>query len=732
MGYWRSAIVAISLATLSGAAEGQQQPQPPPLTAGEHRAAKEALERFISPRLSRFSGEAEFRAYVDAFRAAWRGASNGAARPGPIRFAQAQPPGDVQSDTTVPACPEGDPLCPTSDTSADDQMIMVTGARVPPRNPSITNNQLVGIEEGDIVKQIDDYLLVLQDGRLFVVDIAAGQGRRLVLVDRADVYRNPDADTWYDEMLVHEDRVLVLGYSYDEGMTELSVFRLSEDGRLSNEGIFHISSGDYYSTTNYATRLVGDSLVIYTPFEIERYRRDFVFPVIRRWVPDDQLYADAPRGTPIVDARNIYRPVRPADQPVVHAVSVCPLGPIGPTANLDCRTVGFVGPRAVQWYVTGDHVFLWTQDRESWGYGDEDCDPYLRFTPDAADPALLYRVAVADGSVALAAARGTPPDQFALDASGGRFHALLEWHPSECDSYDWPARLVYLDVPDSALSDTLAEVPQDAYTSLPPTGSRWTVSRFTEHYLVYGGLSGWRRGLPDFASLDERGYGNEYIKRTRDEPGLPAFVLPIDRPDQVQPLAIGHTVIRAEQAGSDVVLTGYRDRGGLIVTLIDLDRAPRIASSVRLDGRFESEGRSHAFNSLVEPDGSGLMGLPTVPRISQGSRAWWRSSASDISFLQIDRRGQLVPIGELERRFNYDDDEVDDDEDGIPGYRCEVSCIDWYGNSRPIFTDGRIFALSGTELIEGWVGEAEIHERERLNIALESVRLAEARAEGGQ
>jgi hypothetical protein len=47
----------------------------------------------------------------------------------------------------------------------------------------------------------------------------------------------------------------------------------------------------------------------------------------------------------------------------------------------------------------------------------------------------------------------------------------------------------------------------------------------------------------------------------------------------------------------------------------------------------------------------------------------------------------------------------DDDDDGIPGYECEVSCVDWYGNSRPIFTDGRIFALSGSELIEGRIAE---------------------------
>lgn len=35
-----------------------------------------------------------------------------------------------------------------------------------------------------------------------------------------------------------------------------------------------------------------------------------------------------------------------------------------------------------------------------------------------------------------------------------------------------------------------------------------------------------------------------------------------------------------------------------------------------------------------------------------------------------------------------------------PVYSCAVSCIDWYGNSRSIFTDGRIFVLMATEIAE--------------------------------
>jgi hypothetical protein len=45
-----------------------------------------------------------------------------------------------------------------------------------------------------------------------------------------------------------------------------------------------------------------------------------------------------------------------------------------------------------------------------------------------------------------------------------------------------------------------------------------------------------------------------------------------------------------------------------------------------------------------------------------------------------------------------------------------VSCIDWYGNSRPIFTGGRIFALLGTELVEGRIERGRIAELARLDL----------------
>lgn len=46
---------------------------------------------------------------------------------------------------------------------------------------------------------------------------------------------------------------------------------------------------------------------------------------------------------------------------------------------------------------------------------------------------------------------------------------------------------------------------------------------------------------------------------------------------------------------------------------------------------------------------------------------------------------------------------------------CRASCVDWYGNARPIFARGRIFALLGYELVEGRVSDGVMRESRRVN-----------------
>jgi hypothetical protein len=52
---------------------------------------------------------------------------------------------------------------------------------------------------------------------------------------------------------------------------------------------------------------------------------------------------------------------------------------------------------------------------------------------------------------------------------------------------------------------------------------------------------------------------------------------------------------------------------------------------------------------------------------------------------------------------------------------CRASCVDWYGNARPLFVGDRIFALLGYELVEGTVVAGRIREQRRVDFAPRSV-----------
>src|SRR5688572_13796627 len=129
---------------------------------------------------------------------------------------------------------------------------------------SVTNNQHAGVDEGGIVKVHGDHLVILRRGRLFTVRIGDNALKPVDAVDAFAPDINPES-TWYDEMLVSGDSVVVIGYSYDRGGTEVGLFNINDQGRLSYRSTYHLRSNDYYSSRNYASRLVGNKLIFYAP-----------------------------------------------------------------------------------------------------------------------------------------------------------------------------------------------------------------------------------------------------------------------------------------------------------------------------------------------------------------------------------------------------------------------------------------------------------------------------------
>lgn len=99
------------------------------------------------------------------------------------------------------------------------------------KEESITNTQVAGVDEGGIVKRRGDHLVVLRRGRLFTIRIGGDALKPIASIDAF----GPDIDpsgAWYDEMLVSGDTIVVIGYSYQRGGTEIGLFDLDPSGGL--------------------------------------------------------------------------------------------------------------------------------------------------------------------------------------------------------------------------------------------------------------------------------------------------------------------------------------------------------------------------------------------------------------------------------------------------------------------------------------------------------------------
>jgi hypothetical protein len=123
----------------------------------------------------------------------------------------------------------------------------------------------------------------------------------------------------------------------------------------------------------------------------------------------------------------------------------------------------------------------------------------------------------------------------------------------------------------------------------------------------------------------------------------------------------------------------------------------------------EGESRSHAFffhaDGTSADGGSGILGLP-VARLLQRRGERPVNSAALLFLNRAD--GRLSHAGELAASTG---------EGGQAADACQASCVDWYGNARPIFIGDRLFGLLGYELVEGTRERGNVREIGRTSFA---------------
>jgi hypothetical protein len=337
---------------------------------------------------------------------------DGEMRAAPLPLPPPPPPPPPPSPPPPPPPPGSAPVTasppPAQEAFAD--------AASAPENPSITNTQIAGVDEGGIVKVSGDYLIVLRRGRLFSISTAGGG---LEAMDEIDAYPpgvDPSGD-WYDEMLVSGDWVVVIGYSYDRGGTEVNRFRLGADGQFTFVDSHHLRSADYYSSENYASRLVGDQLIFYTPLYFGYGEDDPLesLPGLSRWTEGQ----DGPRWERIVTGRQVYMatPLReqgPESVSAMHTVSTCDLT----APQLRCRATVILGGDSRTFFVSQNAVYVWTSEDTYWP---DDADE------EAFTPAYLYRLPFDGGAPQAVQVQGDPVDQFSFNpnAAAGRLDVLV-------------------------------------------------------------------------------------------------------------------------------------------------------------------------------------------------------------------------------------------------------------------------------------------------------------------
>ena len=529
---------------------------------------------------------------------------------------------------------------------------------------SITNNQHAGVDEGGIVKLHGEHLVILRRGRLFTVKVGGNSLRPVSSINAYAPGVNPSND-WYDEMLVSDDTVVVIGYSYGRGGTEINLFDIDADGSLEYRSTYHLRSNDYYSSRNYASRLIGSKLVFYTPQYMGYGDPGERFPAVRKW----HKGATDKEFTPVVEPTRIYHPGNATDLDAglaLHTVTACDLA----SREFSCQGTAVLGAPGRVFYVSPTSVYVWTT-----GYR------YDGQTPVSAS--MLYRMPLDASAPSALKVNGSPVDQFSFLESSDQHLNVLVRSDGRGEAM-WSSEFAAGDVAlfrtsIGSFSDGSESAPASDYSELPKPEGYTFQNRFVGEHLLYGTGSGWGRPATiNAANL----FIINYVS------------------GEIHDLELPHGVDRIEQMGRDAVVVGTNGTD-LHFSPVKLGNSPRLKKGYQRKNASQGELRSHGFFYKANGRDSGVIGLPIARQGRPGYRHLVENSAA-ILFIRNNSLN-FDEIGELDAQTASTND------------KCKASCVDWYGNARPLFIRDRVFALLGYEIVEGTLDGQRIAERRRIN-----------------
>ena len=430
---------------------------------------------------------------------------------------------------------------------------------------------------------------------------------------------------------------------------------LDDAARSRYSATYHLRSNDYYSSRNYASRLIGTKLVFYTPLVPQPVGRRAVRSSSRRCAsgaPARRRRLQAHR------AGHAHLPHRRGARPDTRASRCTPSRSCDlAKPEMRCESTAVLGAAGTRVLRVG-RLGVRLDDASGGAVPHRRCDGSARLPHPArrrgaeraedgrrADrPVLVPRRRRRPLNVLLRA-NGRGDGMWAAERSAGRRSRCCA-----CRSRASPTAR------DSA--------PRSAYRALPPLPGYALQSRYVGDYLLYGAR---RRLAP---------------ARMR-----PRVALRRARRRRARTLPLAHGVDASRRWARTRWWSATR--AGTCISPACASRAPRprAHSHVRATRR-RARRAATAFST-----GQGARRRPGRPadhrRRSRGGAATAASRRRCCTCATAT--SGLAPIGKLSQRRPRQRATTD----------CRASCVDWYGNARPVFLGDRVFALLGYELVEG-------------------------------
>lgn len=336
----------------------------------------------------------------------------------------------------------------------------------------------------------------------------------------------------------------------------------------------------------------------------------------------------------------------------LHSVTVCDLA----GRALRCDASAVLAPPARAVHMAAQAVYVWTR-------------PYA-----GEAGAGLVRIPVNGGAPGAVRVAGAPPDQFSFhESADGHLNVLVG---ADGAAPSWRAQagagaLALLRLPLQAFSDGSERADLASYKDLPDFSAGALRNRFIGPWLVYGGAA---------TTADGR---------------APLYALRWDGTGGLQRLQLAHPADRIAAMGVDAVVAGQA-RSALHLSSIRLgqgvDQQATLASTHLHPNAREIPAPVQLPYYDAQRPGQGMLGLAIVETGQAGDS----EDAASVLYLR-NTALRLRELGALKAQHNPPDDAA------------------WYGNTRPLFVQGRMFALLGDELVEGKLKNGRLREARRIN-----------------